>query len=202
MKCSVALPLFSSSAFKVHDSQAYRKYGNDKGAISFTFDPRDMLLSLQIGFSFVRAAVVCSTLERISGWAIVLDTNMFEACYSSRLLSCHFDLLLDAISTVYHLFGLFSTGLHHIPCAGFVEAFTRASSSCFSSARASVSMANHKWVIFLPLVPTFPSCSSRASVIMTQERCWRGWVREGILALLRLLFWTLLLCCCSSELHL
>ena len=35
--------------------------------ISFTFDPRDMLLSLQIGFSFVRAAVACAILERTSG---------------------------------------------------------------------------------------------------------------------------------------
>ena len=35
--------------------------------ISFTFDPRDMLLSLQMGFSFVRAAVACSILERTSG---------------------------------------------------------------------------------------------------------------------------------------
>ena len=35
--------------------------------ISFTFDPRDMLLSLQMGFSFVRAAVACAILERTSG---------------------------------------------------------------------------------------------------------------------------------------
>ena len=35
--------------------------------ISFTFDPRDMLLSLQMGFSFVRAAVACAILERTFG---------------------------------------------------------------------------------------------------------------------------------------
>ena len=35
--------------------------------ISFTFDPRDMLLSLQMGFSFVRAAVAYAVLERTSG---------------------------------------------------------------------------------------------------------------------------------------
>ena len=38
-----------------------------RGRISFIFDPRDMLLFLQIGFSFVRAAVACAILERISG---------------------------------------------------------------------------------------------------------------------------------------
>ena len=35
--------------------------------ISFTFDPRDMLLSLQMGFSFVRAAMACAILDRTSG---------------------------------------------------------------------------------------------------------------------------------------
>ena len=35
--------------------------------ISFTFDPRDMLLSLQMGFSFVKAAVACAILKRTSG---------------------------------------------------------------------------------------------------------------------------------------
>ena len=35
-----------------------------------------------------------------------------------------------------------------------------------------------------------------------REKCWRGWVTEDILALLRLLFWTILLCCHSSGLHL
>ena len=38
-----------------------------QGKISFTFDPRYILLSLQIGCSFVRAAVACAILERISG---------------------------------------------------------------------------------------------------------------------------------------
>ena len=37
--------------------------------ISFTFDPRDMLLSLQMGFSFVRAAVACAILERTLVWS-------------------------------------------------------------------------------------------------------------------------------------
>ena len=35
--------------------------------ISFTFDPRVMLLSFQMGFSFVRATVACAVLERVSG---------------------------------------------------------------------------------------------------------------------------------------
>ena len=35
--------------------------------IGFTFDPRDMLLPFQMGFSFVRAAVACAILERTAG---------------------------------------------------------------------------------------------------------------------------------------
>ena len=49
--------LFSNSVVKVHDSQAYRNMVMTRELISLTFDPRDMLLSLQMGFSFVRAAV-------------------------------------------------------------------------------------------------------------------------------------------------
>ena len=44
--------------------------------ISFTFDPKEMLLSFQIGFSFVRSAVAWAVLERTSwgrwGGAMVL----------------------------------------------------------------------------------------------------------------------------------
>ena len=42
--------------------------------ISFTFDPRDML-SLQMGFSFVRAAVACAILERTSGLKLSSETT-------------------------------------------------------------------------------------------------------------------------------
>ena len=34
--------------------------------IRFTFPSRDMLLSFQMGLSFVRAAVACAALERVS----------------------------------------------------------------------------------------------------------------------------------------
>ena len=60
---------FSSSCSKVYDSQVYRNMEMTRECISFTFEPRDMLLSLQIGFSFVRAAVACAIFERISGWS-------------------------------------------------------------------------------------------------------------------------------------
>ena len=75
MKCSIASgsissqkpAFFSLTLQSLHDSQAYRNMEMARERISFTFDPRDMLLSLQIGFSFVRAAVACAILERTSG---------------------------------------------------------------------------------------------------------------------------------------
>ena len=77
MKCSIVSGsiisqrpvFFSNCAVKVHDSQAmaYRNMEMTRERISFTLDPRDTLLSLQMGLSFVTAAMVCAILERISG---------------------------------------------------------------------------------------------------------------------------------------
>ena len=47
---------------------------------------------------------------------------------------------------------------------------TRASSSCSSSARASMSSANRRLVIFLPPMLTKPSCSSRASDMIRSRK--------------------------------
>ena len=52
--------LFSNSAIK-----AYRNIDMTRERTSFTFDPRDILLTRHISFSFVRAA-----LERASGYDI------------------------------------------------------------------------------------------------------------------------------------
>ena len=43
--------------------------------ISFTFYLRDMLLSFQMGFSFLRAAVACAIRERISGFEPSSETT-------------------------------------------------------------------------------------------------------------------------------
>ena len=43
---------------------------------SFTFDPRDMLLSLQSGISFVRAAAAFAVFEKISGFEPSPETTV------------------------------------------------------------------------------------------------------------------------------
>ena len=93
---------FSSSAVKVHDSQAYRNMDTTRDRISFIFDPRDMLLSLQTGFSYVIAAVVFAILER-----------GFEP--SSETIAPRY-LKLVAISSFYPL-SLISLLMPLAPCA-------------------------------------------------------------------------------------
>ena len=71
-----------------------------KERFSFTFDPRDMLLSLQIGFSFVRVAVACAILERIPGPSPEKKCfEVLEACNGTRLLPFHIDLSLEYKAT-------------------------------------------------------------------------------------------------------
>ena len=69
------LCFFSNFAVKVHKSQAYRNMEMTRERISFTFYPRDTLLSLQMGFIFVRAAGACAILERISDLEPLSETT-------------------------------------------------------------------------------------------------------------------------------
>ena len=63
----MACIFLSISAVKVHDSQAYRKMGVTRERISRILELREILMSIQTGFSLVNAAVVCAILESISG---------------------------------------------------------------------------------------------------------------------------------------
>ena len=84
--------------------------------ISFNCDPTDMLLSLKMGFSFVRAAIACIILEGISGLeplsetTVMIDsisltifmkfsfyTLLFSPMYSSVPLVCAFCQILPRV---------------------------------------------------------------------------------------------------------
>ena len=154
MKCSIAFGCISSqkpaffslnSAVKVHDSQAYRNMGMTREHISFTFDPRDMLLSLQMGFSFVRAAVDCAILERTSGLEpssettapIYLKLVTLPNFCPFTFISLWMPLALFVISLV---FSALISILYHVQVLSRLS--YRASSSCSSSAGASMPLAN------------------------------------------------------------
>ena len=59
--------LLWSSAVRVHDSQACRKMDVTRERISRILELKEIFLSFQTGYNLVNAAVVCATLERISG---------------------------------------------------------------------------------------------------------------------------------------
>ena len=63
----MACILLWSFPVRVHDSQAYRKMDVTKERISRILELREILLSIQTGFSLVNAAVACAILESISG---------------------------------------------------------------------------------------------------------------------------------------
>ena len=184
-------------------SYSYRNMDMIRERIIFTFDPRDMLISLHIGFSFVRAAVACAILERTSSFepssapiaprylklVTLLSFCPFTLIFLWMQLALFvirfvFRFVFSALISIWYLLQMLSRLL------------TRASSSCSSS---SMSSANHRLVLVLPPMLTFPSCSSRASDIIISRKML---MRVGERRYPCLLFWTILLCCYSSELHL
>ena len=61
----MACILLWSSAVRLHDSQACGKMDVTRERISRILELREILLSVQTGFSLVNAEVVCATLENI-----------------------------------------------------------------------------------------------------------------------------------------
>ena len=85
----------------VHDSQAYGKMEVTRERISLILELREILSSVQTGFSLVNAAVVCAILESISG--LEPSSVVTEPRYL-KLLSIHsvlMPLVLFAISLVF-----------------------------------------------------------------------------------------------------
>ena len=79
---------------RVHDSQAYRKMDVTRERISRILELREILLSIQTGFSLVNAAVACAVLESIS---------RFEP--SSVITEPRYSKLVTVIYVKYHMHG-------------------------------------------------------------------------------------------------
>ena len=115
----MACILLWSSAVRVHDSQAYRKMDVTRDRISRILELRKILLSFQIGFNLVNAAVVCAILDSISG--LEPSSVVTEACDCLKRLSIYPDLCVDATGVVFHQLGILVTDIHAVGCVGFVE---------------------------------------------------------------------------------
>ena len=61
----MACVLLWDSAVRVHDSQAYRKMDVTRERTSRILELREILLSIQTGFSFVNVAVACGEYLRL-----------------------------------------------------------------------------------------------------------------------------------------
>ena len=131
--------------------------------ISLTFDPRDMFFLLQIGFS-VKAAVACAILERTSGLEPSYETTVLRHSNLYGPIFCPFTLISLRIPLAQFVISLVFSALIYILCPMPLSILsTRASNSCTSSARESMSSAYSRLVIFLPPMLTLLPCCSRAS---------------------------------------
>ena len=114
-----------------------------------------------MGFSFVGAAVACAILERTSGVEPSSDTTAPRYLKVVTVPNfCPFTFIsLWMPFTLFVISLVFSTLISILYLVQVLSRLsTRASSSCSSSARASMSSANRRLVIFLPPMLTFPSC--------------------------------------------
>ena len=110
---------------RVHDSQAYREMDVSRERISCILELREILLSIQTGFSFVNTAVVCAILESISGFepsSVITEPRYLKlVTVSSFCLFALISVLVDATAVVCHQLGLLGFDLHVVGCGGFVE---------------------------------------------------------------------------------
>ena len=133
-----------------------------------------MLISLQMGFGFVRVAVACAILERISGLEPSSETTAPRYLKLVTVPSfCPFSFISLWVPLALFVISLVFTAL--ISFLYLVQVLSklsaRASSFYSTSARVSMSSANRRLVIFLPPMLTFPSCSSRTSDMIRLTNC-------------------------------
>ena len=141
--------------------------------ISFIFDPRDMFLLLQIGFSFVKAAVACAILERTSGLEPSSETTVLRHSKLYGPIFSPFTLISLRMPLAQFVISLVFSALISILCLMPLSILsTRASNSCSSSARASMSSANSRLVVFLLPMLTLLPCCSRASDMIRLKKMW------------------------------
>ena len=86
---------------RVHDSQAYRKMEVTRERISRILELREILLSIQTGFSLVKTAVVCAILKSISGLepsSVITEPRYFKLVTVSSF--CPFTVISELMPLV------------------------------------------------------------------------------------------------------
>ena len=109
---------------RVHDLQAYRKMDVTRECISRILELREILLSIQTGFSLVNAAVAFAILESISGLepsSVITEPRYLKLVIVSSfclftVISVWMPLVLFVMSLVFSALDLYAVG-----CGGFVK---------------------------------------------------------------------------------
>ncbi|KAF6040827.1 hypothetical protein EB796_000860 [Bugula neritina] len=132
-----------------------------------------IFLSFQTGLSFVRVAVVCAILERISGFDPSSGTT--DPRYLKLLTVPSFSPLTFMsvlMPSVLLVISLVFSALLSMPYAAEVVSnhSTSLASTCSSPASPSMSSAKCKLVIVLPPMLTVPLCSSSPSVMILSKK--------------------------------
>ena len=103
---------------RVHDSQAYRKIDVTRERISRILELREILLSIQIGFSLVNAAVACAMMQSNSGLepsSVITEPRYLKlvTCDANKYTHAHINLhayntrSVSCIPYIYILFFCF-----------------------------------------------------------------------------------------------
>ena len=100
----------------VHDSQVYRKMNVTRERISRILELREILLSIQTDFSLVNAAVVCASLESISGLepsSVITELSYLKLVTVSSF--CPFTLISELMPLVLFVISLDFSALISMP---------------------------------------------------------------------------------------
>ena len=193
----MACILLWSSGVRVHDSKAYRKMDVTREHISHILELREILLSIQTGFSLVNAAVACAVLESISGLepsSVITEPRYLKLVTVTSF--CPFTL----ISVLIHWCCLSSawSSQHWSPCC---RLWRLCQDIQLNLPVLLPLLLNHQchqqsggwWLFYLQCWQCLCDLLRRLSWSFP-EICWRGWVRVDIPVGLQLLFRTSLLC--------
>ena len=89
---------------RIHDSQTYRKMDVTGERLSCILELRQILLSFQIGYNLVNAAVVCAILESISGLepsSVITEPRYLKLVTVSSF--CPFTLITALMLSLIHI---------------------------------------------------------------------------------------------------
>ena len=113
---SISFPWLVFFVVRVHDSQPYRKVDVTREHVTHILELREILLSIQIGFSLVNAAVGCAILQSNSGLepsSVITEPRYLKLVTVSSF--CQFTLISVLMPLVLFVISLVFSALISMP---------------------------------------------------------------------------------------